>query len=215
MRAQFEMVTAMMDTNLNHPSIILWGFFNEGDSDDATTAPSYEAMASAFRARDQSRLITWADNRHEASLNLRFADVVSFNDYPGWYEGNHTTVKSTWQKHAAWAAEHFPEAPFLVSETGASGPAGNHSSSQPPGRGSLEYESLVDGLDAQIALVCENITGISIWQYADVKVDEPNTSSHRPGGINDKGLLDQWRDSKPAAEAVGNIFGAELLPLLI
>lgn len=210
MRAQLESVEAMLDANLNHPSIILWGFFNEGKSTDAATTPSYEAMASAFRARDSSRLITWADNRHEGSLNLQFADVISFNDYPGWYGGDYTTIASTWQKHAAWAAANFPDCPFIISEAGAGGIVGNHSSTQPPGHWSLEYESLVDHITAQTAMTSPNISGIALWQYADIKVDQTNTSTGRPGGINNKGLVDQWRRVKPAADAVAAAFGSDI-----
>ena len=43
------------------------GFFNEGQSDNNESKPSYEAMAGAFKARDKTRLVTWADNRGVAS----------------------------------------------------------------------------------------------------------------------------------------------------
>jgi len=87
MAAQLGTANAMLDRDTNHPSIILWGFFNEGQTDRNQSCPSYAAMATTFKSRDPSRLVTWADNRGPASLCLDHADVVSFNYYPGWYNG--------------------------------------------------------------------------------------------------------------------------------
>lgn len=50
---------------------------------------------------------------------LAHADVLAFNDYPGWYAGSLSTAASVWRDHAAWAKAHYPAKPFLISETGA------------------------------------------------------------------------------------------------
>ena len=83
----------------------------------------------------------------------------------------------------------------------------------PPGAGECtnwvavqEYQQLVDSLDAGVAANSSNISGIAIWQYADVKVDQPKNSTNRPGGINNKGVLTQERLPKPAAAAVRQAF---------
>ena len=57
----------MLDRDTNHPAIILWGFFNEGESDRNSTKPAYKAMSDVFHARDPTRLVTWADDRQEKS----------------------------------------------------------------------------------------------------------------------------------------------------
>jgi len=216
MTAQLDTVTAMVDTGFNHPSIILWGFFNECASDDASTEPAYATMANAFRSRDTGRLITWADNRMEASLSLKHADVISFNHYPGWYNGPYTTIEAQWEHEGAWVAAHYPNSPFVISEAGAGGIVGNHSKAQPPSRWSLEYQGLVDGITTRTAVNSVNISGISLWQFADIKVDAPNTSTGRPGGINNKGVFDRWRNAKPAAAAVAASYaGAALGPVVV
>ena len=74
---------AMVERDSNHPSIILWGFFNEGESDKEESKPSYAAMAKVFRA-DATRLVTWADNRGISSKCYEYADVISNNYYPGY-----------------------------------------------------------------------------------------------------------------------------------
>ena len=159
---------------------MLWGFFNEGQSSNASACVSYERMATAFRGRDPSRLVTWASNRKERDLCLRHADVVSFNSYPGWYGGNASTVNASWETDAAWVAEHWPTKPFIISETGAGGIAGNHSASEPYARWSEEYERQVDGYDAATAMGSANVSGLALWQFTDIKVDQPNVD-HRPG----------------------------------
>merc|ERR1719199_1962629 len=58
MNAELATANAMLDTSFNHPSVILWGFFNEGKSDDSNATASYAKMATAFRSRDPTRLIT-------------------------------------------------------------------------------------------------------------------------------------------------------------
>ena len=136
----------------------------------------------------------------------RHADVVSFNSYPGWYGGNASSVNASWEADAAWVVAHWPAKPFLISETGAGGIAGNHSASLQ--RWSEEYQALVDGDDAATAMGSADVAGLALWQYSDIKVDQPNSSSGRPGGINNKGVYDRWRRPKLAAARVSEIYGA-------
>ena len=66
----------------------------------------------------------------------------------------------------------------------------------------LRYQATVDGDNAEVAMTDDNIAGLALWQFCDIKVDQSNTSSGRPGGINNKGVVSQWRAPKPAAAAV-------------
>ena len=66
----------------------------------------------------------------------------------------------------------------------------------------LRYQATVDGDNAEVAMTDDNIAGLALWQFCDIKVDQSNTSSGRPGGINNKGVVSQWRVPKPAAAAV-------------
>ena len=146
MAAELGTASAMLDGAINHPSVILWGFFNEGETNNASAVASYKSMADAFRSRDPTRLITWADNRAEDGLAYEYCDVISFNSYPGWYNGPASEVNASWRAHAAWVAEHWPTKPFIISETGAGGIAGNHSDNQTePARWSEEYQVCARG----------------------------------------------------------------------
>ena len=132
--------------------------------------------------------------------------MVSFNNYPGWYGGGPDDVKKVWSDNAAWVAANWPGKPFIISETGAGGIVGNHSSSADPARWSEEYQQLVDGLDAGEAMANANISGLALWQFADIKVDASNSSTGRPGGINNKGIFSRWRQPKLAMQVVADAF---------
>jgi len=51
-----------------------------------------------------------------------------------------------------------------------------------------------------------NISGLALWQFSDIKVDQSNSSTGRPGGINNKGVFSQLRDPKPAAAVVAEAY---------
>ena len=77
---------------------------------------------------------------------------------------------------------------------------GQHSSNG--SRWSLEYQTTVDGDNARVAMSDPNIGGLALWQFCDIKVDQKNTSTGRPGGINNKGVVSRWREPKPSAPVV-------------
>ena len=116
------------------------------------------------------------------------------------YGGGADTVVNTWENAGAWVRQHWPKKPFIISETGAGGIAGDRSSNLT--RWSEEFQRLVDGLDAGVAANSSNISGIALWQFTDIKVDQPSNSTLRPGGINNKGVFTRWRKPKLAATAV-------------
>ena len=126
--------------------------------------------------------------------------LVSNNFYPGWCNGPASGIRKTWTDRVTWCATTYPNKPFVISETGAGGIVGKHSKSQ--SRCSLEYQATVDGDNADVVMTDANIAGLTLWQFCDIKVDQSNTSSGRPGGINNKGVVSQWRAPKPAAAAV-------------
>eukprot|EP01147_Barroeca_monosierra_P006618 gene6618-325_t len=154
-------------------------------------------------------------------LNLHF-DKVSFNYYPAWYHepGNMSYPKAFWNSMAVWVQEHFPEMPFFISETGAGGIYEWKNTSDP--FWSQKYQAEVVKEDIEFALNSNRVSGITIWQFADIKANmqatavsgpcdyapHPKTlavpwncsyidiSPSRPGGENHKGAMDFWRRSK-------------------
>ena len=84
---------------------------------------------------------------------------------------------------------------------------GNHSKNGT--RWSEELQSTIDGLDASTAMNNSQIAGLALWQFSDIKVDQSNSSTARPGGINNKGILSQFRDPKLAAAKVASIYAKQ------
>ena len=102
----------------------------------------------------------------------------------GWYNGRASQINASWRAHAAWVAEHWPAKPFIISETGAGGIAGNHSdNATDPARWSEEYQQLVDSLDVATAMNCSNVSGIALWQC----VHTPRT--RRRGGQTERAVM--------------------------
>ena len=121
MAAQLTQVEEMVLSSFNHPSIILHGFFNEGPSTNKSAcAHGYSVMAAKVRSLvpRSHRLITWASSAKEQDVCFDAADVIAFNEYPGWYTETFDTVNATWAGFAAWAKSHYPSKPFMISETG-------------------------------------------------------------------------------------------------
>ena len=222
----------MVRASLSHPSVVLHGFFNEGPSDDAAACAAYNASAAAVRALalPSHRLVTWASDKQENDVCLPIADVVAFNDYPGWYDSRPLEAAGAyWDGMAAWAAAAFPAKPFVISETGGGGvyewSRARNGSATP--KWSQAYQAALVANDAAAALPNPNISGISIWQFNDIKADDRaqstcgpctysrpydaavpndcafiNVSCWRPAGENHKGLVDLWRRPKASFAAL-------------
>jgi len=89
--------------------------------DDPQACAAYNASAAAVRdlVPTSHRMVTYASNKKTDDVCLATVDVVSFNDYPGWYTESYETINATWASLANWSLSRYPTKPFLASETGA------------------------------------------------------------------------------------------------
>ena len=61
--------------------------------------------------------------------------------------------------------------------------------------------------DVDAALALDDVAGVCVWQLFDVRVDAKHwPAAKRPGGLNNKGVLSQWREPKLAAQSVQRLF---------
>merc|ERR1712139_387867 len=81
--------------------------------------PGFRAVSQMLRRRDPSRLLSWASAACADDKHWRYADVISCNDYSGWYYGRLQQIPYIWAHYANWRQENWPEKAFLVSEVGA------------------------------------------------------------------------------------------------
>ena len=201
----------MVRTSYNHPSVILWGFLNEGDTHEPSSRPVYERLSAAIRDEDQTRPVTFASNHPYDEQNFDFADVISVNTYPGWYadpaEGPRPleTIEPALDRLLDHLAEQGQaEKPFILSEIGAGAIYGWHD----PLRGYWTEGYQADLIDLVVRrfLADERMTGLSIWQFFDVRTYADAHALKRPRAFNNKGVLDEYRRPKIGAAAVERLF---------
>lgn len=226
MAVQLKQLDEMLDNALNHASIMTWGWFNEGPSDKKEACPGYAACTNLTRTRDPTRFTTWASNKDLNDHCLEYASLISFNNYPQWY--NDADPTEQWNSYAngvragtSKSGQHTLGKPMVISETGAGG-IYEWDANATDDKWTLKFQTEIISQDVDVALANDNISGITLWHFFDFKVDDgeenethceyipdmypPNCSyieiNHRPGGVNHKGVLDFWRRPKPSYQIV-------------
>lgn len=231
MKYQLQQVEEMLEASMNHPSIMVWAWFNEGPSNHAEACPAYAACAKAA-GKDPTRLLSWASNKQQDDECLEHATAVSFNGYPAWYSDQHDLDAPArfWNENAAWARAHYPQKPFFISETGAGG-LYEWDNNRTDAYWTLKYQKEVIDRDVDVALANENVSGLSLWHFFDFKGNDeaqacgpchykPNvhppvctwynltgSCGKRPGGLNHKGVVDAYRRKKPSFKSVKRKYG--------
>lgn len=85
-----QVAEEMVGQNANHPSIAMWGIFNEVYQfklkSDGTAEPLLTELRDRIRAMDPSRPVVAASNRDLERL-CAIPDGLGMNLYPGWYSG--------------------------------------------------------------------------------------------------------------------------------
>lgn len=196
----------MISQHVNHPSIYLWGLLNECESETPFGRGVYEKQIAQLRALDPTRPVTFATCRLFTDICLDLADIVSFNIYPGWYTQESTA--DLLDRLFRWMDEHGAKnKPALISEIGAGAIAGFH---DPFRRAKWSEERQCEILREQLSAVRQHprCSGSYIWQFADVKVSE-EWAAQRPKTMNNKGIVDQYRQPKMSYLTVREIYSNE------
>ena len=207
---QMLQIKQMIKNSANHPSIILWGFFNEGNSEDITT-DIYEASCRLIREKDPTRLVTYASNHPYSDLYWKYVDVVSVNIYPAWYAWDKEKVRplneigETIDKVKEYVKKvGFSDKPFILSEIGAGAIYGWHD--QLNSHWTEEYQA--DYLEevCNITVNGDSVSGLAIWHFADCRTYNSCKALFRPRAFNNKGIMDEYRRPKSAYKVVSKIF---------
>ena len=178
MKFQLQQLEQMLDNAMNHASILTWGWFNEGPSSEPKACPAYAANAKYARARDPTRFTTWADDTDTRGACYEHATLISFNDYPGWY--NHAgdiNAPQIWNQMAAAVRGGTTKSgagtlgkPMVISETGAAG-IYEWDDNTTDAKWTLKYQSEVIANDVDVAIANANLSGLTLWHFYDFKVD--------------------------------------------
>lgn len=103
----------MIRQNMNHPSILFWGLFNELKKNGDNPVAYIKELQNLAYTEDPSRITTAASNQ-SGDLN-KITNLIAWNLYFGWYGGEVSDIgKWADNKHAK-----MPNTPIGISEYGA------------------------------------------------------------------------------------------------
>ncbi len=193
----------MIAQHVNHPCIYVWGVLNECESETEFGREIYRRNLEHLRRLDPTRPVTFASCRYFKDICLDLVDIVSFNIYPGWYVKEDSSAFVN--RLIGWMEENgAANKPILISEIGAGGIAGYH---DPFGQAKWSEERQAAIVAEQLKVVFDTprLSGVYLWQFADVKVSE-EWARARPKTMNNKGILDNWRRPKMAYAVVKKAF---------
>ncbi len=193
----------MVMQHYNHPSIFIWGCLNECADDTEYGAECYRLTYRLLDMLDESRPMTAALLDRPGGKVYGDSDVVSINIYPRWYYESPVS-DSIDKKRREIIAGGGGDKPLIISEIGAGAVYGYH---DPIGEAKWSEERQCSILREQIEAVLTHpdCTGIFIWQFADVRVDD-SWAMKRPRTHNNKGVVNEDRQPKMAYKLVQELF---------
>jgi beta-glucuronidase len=190
-----QQLAEMIARDKNRSSVIFWSVANETPQSEPRLR-FLAALAAAAHELDATRLVTAALETHRIDTNTimvddplgQFLDVISCNEYIGWYDGPPQKIDG-----AVWKTTY--EKPFLISEFGADAQAGRHGDSG----AAWTEEFQADVYRRQVAMFqrIPFLSGTIAWVLMDFR------SPRRPlAGIQDffnrKGLYSDRGERKAA-----------------
>ncbi len=197
----------MVEQHFNHPSVFIWGSLNECADDTEYGADCYRKVFSLLRSLDPSRPVTAALLERPGTLVCADCDIVSINLYPQWYHSD-PVKDAISRKLAEICSSGGRGKPVIISEIGAGAVYGFH---DPFGNAkwSEERQSAILLDQIQAVLGHPDVTGLFVWQFCDVRVDESWAFS-RPRSYNNKGVVDEYRRPKLSYQTVKRLFRDDL-----
>jgi beta-glucuronidase len=190
-----QQVTEMISRDKNRSSVILWSVANETPIGEPRLK-FLSALAALAHELDSTRLVTAALETHRIDADTvmvddslgQYLDVVSCNEYVGWYDGMPEKIDRTQWKTAF-------DKPFVLSEFGADAQAGRHGDAG--ARWTEEFQA--DVYRRQVAMFqrIPFLSGTIAWVLVDFR------SPRRPlAGVQDyfnrKGLFSDRGERKQA-----------------
>ena len=203
----------MVNCHINHPSIIIWAFLNEGCDNTQEGHRWYGEIASAIRSIDGSRLVSYASMHKDHGICYDLADVIAINAYPAWFAGNEAChqhylsfVRPEVDRLAAWFSQpEYADKPLIMSEIGVCALWGCHDYGR--AQWSEEFQSDYFGEACRSILENPRYAGLSLWQMLDTKTYVNHGPIRgKPRGMNCAGLVDEYRRPKLAFQTVASLY---------
>ena len=198
-------LTDMIRRDQNRANVIIWSIANE--TPHSTERDSFLSRLSQYaRTLDDTRLISMAMevtgasnyvNRLNDNMN-KYVDVVSFNQYIGWYRDVNDAQKMKWEVPY--------EKPVIISEFGGGAKAGYHGAKNQ--RWTEEFQENLYQQNVAMIDKIEGLAGTTPWILKDFRsprrvLDGIQDYYNRKGLYSDKGekkkaffVLKEWYNKK-------------------
>jgi len=204
--AQLTDIDEMVAADFNHPAVIMRGILNESHSHDPACRPGYETLLGRLRDLDGTRPVTYASNHPFEDLDLDLVDILSVNCYPGWYGSEIERIPDEIDRIVAALDPEHAEKPLIISEIGAGAIYGWRDWNG--ARWTEQYQArLLETVIRHLFVDRDRAAGLAIWQFCDCRTPEAvQKILGRPGGFNNKGVVDAYRRPKQAYDVVKRAF---------
>jgi beta-galactosidase len=183
----------------NHPSIFCWSLFNEiYHRPSADFDPLLKELNALAKEEDPTRFTAGATNKLDRPALANTTDLIAFNGYPGWYEGNPDGMNQVLENYNRLGQGRG----IGVSEYGAGGSIQQHQQnppkSVPTGRWHPEeWQAIVHEGNYRSIRDYAPCWGSFVWNMFDFA--SPWRDEGDAPGINDKGLVSYDRKTRKDA----------------
>ncbi len=204
-------MSAMIERDANHPSILTWSLGNEWPEPDR----SYDVVRSLVkrtRKLDSTRLITFVTGGPRLWRVQELVDVICVNwaRYQ-WYDPFTVLDRKEGDRSVADLAkihERYPAKPVILTEFGgAESQAGWHNWGNV--KWSEEFQAVNVEDSAVHALETDWISGGCVWQFCDTRTAPERYLAGRIHGWNGKGVVDAHRNPKLAFYRLQQVFRSQ------
>lgn len=200
-----QQLRSLIERDINRASVIIWSMANETPV-STERVQFLKRLVDTARSIDNTRLISAALEQHGINGNdfirtiddpfAEFVDVVSFNQYIGWYDGLPDKCR-----RVTWNITQ--EKPVIVSEFGADAKEGFHADSLT--RWSEEYQEYLYRETIAMIQTIPQLRGVTPW----ILVDFRSPRRVLPGiqdGWNRKGLISSEGKKKKAFNVLNEFY---------
>lgn len=192
-----QQLSDIINRDKNRANVIIWSVANETPVSDARTE-FLTSLIDKAREMDGARLISAALEKHTVSHDpltitiddpfAQYVDVLSFNQYMGWYEGLPEICS-----RAKWTIEI--EKPVIISEFGGGALYGFHADKDT--RWSEEFQEELYKQNLKMLETIPQLSGMTPWILSDFRSPRRMLKDIQDGW-NRKGLFSENGEKKKA-----------------
>jgi GNAT superfamily N-acetyltransferase len=208
LEAAKRQLKAMIQRDINHPSVIFWSVSNETHEERPEVADGNRQLIRLAKELDATRLAVHVSDHWKQNPQFNEDDVICVNDYPSLnrrgYRGQHDydLSESTryWRENLRTLHEQYPHKPILISEFGYASFEGLYDNGFSEDLQAQAIEMEFAGMDAPY--VC----GATVWCWADHPWPQATFAFCRHVGLSPYGVVTRERRKLKAYWTVRKLF---------